>query len=164
MKARTIVGALLALTISSIGLTGTAAYAAPARDAAAHCAQDLDSGALACAGSPEEAREELSLQASYAVARLWKDAGYLGQSRTYYKSSPCTSTMNDLEIKVDVVPTGWNDKLSSVETDLSTPNTRCSVRIFRDGHRNGPSFTIDNYTRNLGAFGWNDRASSWYIS
>ncbi|GAA3778755.1 hypothetical protein GCM10022225_78490 [Plantactinospora mayteni] len=161
----TTIGTMLALAVASTVLGSSTAYAAtPGGTGAPHCAYNADTAELACAGSPEQARKDVGSQASYLVAQLWKDADYRGGTLRYYKSSACTATMTDREISVPVVPAGWNDVLTSVKTDLSTANTRCSVRIFQDGRFTGPSFTVNHYTPNLGGFGWNDRASSWYIS
>jgi hypothetical protein len=166
MKKRTVpvLTAMLAVAVTSVGLAGTAAQADPVETIETHCAYDVDTRAMSCAASAEQARAGIGTRASYAVARVWKGYDYTGSSLTYYKSSGCTPEMTDLEYRVDVVPSGWNDVLSSVKTDLTTSSTRCSLRIFEDGRLDPPSFTIDHYTPNLGAFGWNNRASSWYIS
>jgi hypothetical protein len=147
-------------------LTAPAAQAAPVAPAvgAQHCAYDLDTAAYACAATAEQASARVAGRALYVVARLWEHVDFQGRSLTYTKRRPCTPTMLDREISVPVVPNGWNDILSSVRTDLTTPRTRCSVRIYEHGPYQGPTFTIRNYVRNLDTFGWNDLASSWYVS
>ncbi|MDW5329792.1 hypothetical protein [Plantactinospora sp. KLBMP9567] len=159
------VGTMLTLAVASTVLGTSTAYAAgPDGAAAPHCAYNADTAKLACAATPERARRDVGGRASYLVAQLWKDDEYQGGTLRYYKSRACTTTMDDREIAVPVVPAGWNDKLTSVKTDRSTASTRCSVRIYQHGRFTGPSFTVYHYTRNLGNFGWNDHASSWYIS
>ncbi|GIG86204.1 peptidase inhibitor family I36 protein [Plantactinospora endophytica] len=165
VRTATTLGAMLVAAVTSTALATSTAYAGPPDGAAGpHCAYNADSAELACAGTPEQAREDVGSRSGYLVAQLWKDADYRGATLRYYRSRACTASLTDREIPVPVVPKGWNDRLSSVRTDLSIPGTRCSVRIYRHGRFTGASFTINHYTPNLGGFGWNDVASSWYIS
>lgn len=160
---RQIIKALAATAVIGAGCTGAGSSATASTAAPRHCAVQLESGQTTCAADQREASRQLGATASYLVVQVWKAPNYTGDSLTYWKSGKCTATMTDRERSQPVLPSGWNDQLSSVKTDL-TAVTKCSLRIFRDGRFNGPSFTIDYRNPNLGANGWNNLASSWYVS
>lgn len=131
-----------------------------------HCAVNLDNDTTACSATALGAQRQVGAQALYLVAQLWEHADYRGLSLAYWKSGACTSTMSDREIPVPVVPSGWNDRITSIQTDLSTASTRCSLRLYEHGNYGGATFPgdLDHYSPNLGVYGWNDRVSSFYIS
>jgi hypothetical protein len=56
---------------------------------------------------------------------------------------------------VGVLPSGWNDRISSIRIF-----GRAEVTLFRDGEFGGSSARFDGDVRNLGNEGWNDQVSS----
>jgi hypothetical protein len=112
----------------------TAVLFAPAPAAAAaplpptHCWVDLSSGRSACFASEAEVfaaigagstgRTGLSgaaraeTLASVALGTVYADADYLGSSYTFTAAGDC-DTLADVDWQVSVMPTGWNDRVSS---------------------------------------------------
>jgi hypothetical protein len=146
-------------SLASAATPKTTVASGPAR----HCAVLVDTGKMVCAATPQAVRRALGPKANYLVAKLWKEASFRGDYPPYYKSSRCTATFNDMDVPVSCLPSGWNDQLSSLETDTSTPAPRCSLILHEHGNFGGRKSDRFEHSPYVRAF-WNDTVSSWYIT
>ena len=91
--------------------------------------------------------------ASYAVAKLYENASYGGAYVTV--SAPSTTYCTTSSISVSPMPSGWNDRVSSVESSYG-----CQVRLFSDSGYSGSAATYTDAS-SLGAM--NNVTSSYRV-
>lgn len=82
----------------------------------------------------------------------YADANYRGSTLTLYASGRCDSSP-DADYAWDTLPSGWNDRISSLKSFAN-----CAQQLFRDTYRRNPITGLVYNVPNLGAA--NDQASS----
>ncbi len=90
---------------------------------------------------------------------------YSGDRIEYYGGSPCSATNSDADFSLSVLPSGWNDRISSIEDFHS-----CDVNLYWDGKFKGESTGYVNYGDADAGGGkhlslrWSNDASSFRVS
>ncbi|GIH17716.1 hypothetical protein [Rugosimonospora africana] len=72
--------------------------------------------------------------ASIVIGIEYADDDYEGSSLIYSAPAGCTTTLNDVDYWVDVLPSGWNDEIESFRTYAN-----CDAMHYLDIYRQGSS-------------------------
>jgi hypothetical protein len=95
-------------------------------------------------------------------AIFYENINWTGARLMYYGSSPCTATLSDADFSKSVMPTGWNDRVSSIRDYAS-----CDIKLYTNTNFGGPSTAWINAGSTPGynlPASWNDQASSFRVS
>ncbi|GAA4791598.1 hypothetical protein GCM10023220_16390 [Streptomyces ziwulingensis] len=122
-RAVTKIGMTFCLTVATSLWAAGAAEAAPPGSAGLtasnqHCSAVLDGSAPRCFATLEQA-DEYAGAASVWVARFydWVNYNSAGATHDVYVSRDCTATLGDKDFRFASMPSGWNDRVSSVSTE-----------------------------------------------
>lgn len=94
-------------------------------------------------------------------AVFYEHADGTGAKLKYYGGSACSATTSDADYSRGVMPTGWNDRISSIRD-----YNGCDVKIYKDGPFAGDRTGYINYGSSGHAVpsGYNDKTSSFRVS
>jgi len=95
-------------------------------------------------------------------AIFYENINWTGARLIYYGSSSCTTTLSDADFSKSAMPTGWNDRVSSIRDYAS-----CDIKLYKDINFGGASTGWINAGSTPGynrPASWNDQASSFRVS
>ncbi len=100
------------------------------------------------------ARDASAGRSTYVLGTVYADAGYAASGGTYtFTSSSDCDTNPDVDFQVSVMPTGWNDRISSF-----TSYGRCATKLWENTF-SGTSYGFTVTSAYVGG-AINDRTSS----
>jgi hypothetical protein len=151
-------GLLMCAMSGSLSLGASSASADPAPQ---FCTLDLSTGSYTCTGSQTQAR--LAGQVADAgtqtiLGRFFDDPDKSGANGWFQvtATSGCDSSL-DLDWALNVMPSGWNDRISSFQAYAN-----CDVRLFSNGFLTGSVYgpstsanslgSMDNQTSSIGFY------------
>lgn len=143
-----VLGAMTAAVLTFL-LAVPAAAAAPVEA----CTLDLSTGAYSCTTTTASARPAESTSTTL-LARMY-DAPNRSVADGYldvFAAGPCDAS-GDIDWEVGVMPTGWNDRISSFQGF-----NQCDVRLWQNGGFSGGWFGPASSANSLGAM--DNQASS----
>lgn len=94
-------------------------------------------------------------------AIFYEHADFTGAQLRYYGGSACTATTSDADFSLGVIPSAWNDRISSIRDYNS-----CDVKIYKGSPFAGDRTGYINYGTAGQAVpsGYNDTTSSFRVS
>ena len=152
-----LVGLLMCAMLGALVAFGAAS--ASADPAPQFCTLDLSSGSYTCTASAAHARvAQLDAASPVILGRFFDDTDKSGADGWFQitASSGC-DTSSDLDWAVNVMPSGWNDRVSSFQAYAN-----CDVRLFSNGFLTGSVYgpstganslgSMDNQTSSIGFY------------
>ncbi len=124
-----------------------------------YCTLNLSTGDYSCTtvnpdGVGGLAQQVAALTTSVLLGRFYDDPNR-DPSNGYFNVTAATGCDGnpDLDYTLGVMPSGWNDRVSSFQGYNS-----CSIKLWQDGHASGTSWGPATYADSLGSM--NNQASS----
>jgi hypothetical protein len=111
------------------------------------CSLDLSTGAYSCSTDAAATRPTVEAASTTLLARMY-DAPNRSVADGYldiFAAGPC-DTAPDVDWQVGVMPTGWNDRISSFQGF-----SECDVRLWQNGGFSGASYGPATSANSLGA-------------
>ncbi|MFC6018798.1 peptidase inhibitor family I36 protein [Plantactinospora solaniradicis] len=157
---RTRMIAVAGTVLGAMGVLGTVGSPAAAAEQGRDCVVNLDTKAVTCAATEEQALRAAGAAASRVIARTYDGRNYSGAVHTWVQSRACTPGYDREWQWADLRRTSggdWNNRISSVRT-----YHRCDVRFYDGLDFRGAASTWIDASANLATVGggWSNRASS----
>jgi hypothetical protein len=163
-KAAVALGAAVGLTMFA-SFPSAAVASGSAKESATnkHCAVVLDVKAQRCFPTVQQAKEYAGITTVWTVRFYdWINYNLSGPTYDVYVARDCTATLGDKDFRFASMPSGWNDRVSSLSTQTGA---HCDVWLSSDinfeGECGNQWIHVHPDLRQIGCY---DRASSFELS